>query len=278
MNSMQQTLLFSLLPTLDDARLGMRHTLSSRVNFNVLKYFNISPNVNYKEVWYLKSFEKFFDPTVLTDTTIIYNPEDSTDFREVIDTTQFGKLDTNFHTGFEAFREYTLGVNLRTKIFGTLLLKKGFLRGLRHVITPSIGFNYSPDFTDPSLGYFREVQTNLSGTQTQTYSIFDGGIMGKPSSSGKRMSLDFGFTNDFEAKYYSKKDSTEKKLTIFRGFSIRSSYNFAADSLKFNQVRMSGSTNLFNSMTTVGLNLLYDPYTSEDINNPRSKRLNTLLV
>ncbi|RMG79395.1 MAG: LPS-assembly protein LptD [Bacteroidetes bacterium] len=260
--------------TLNDARLGMRHNLSSRVNFNVLKYFNLSPNITYKEVWYVKTIDKIFDPTVLTETDTIFNPEDSTDFEITIDTTQAGKVLDRENFGFKAFREYTVGVSLRTKIFGTLLFKKGPVRGLRHVITPSVGFNYSPDFSDPSLGYYREVQTNLEGTKFQEYSIFDKGIFGKPSAAGRRMSLDFGFTNDFEAKYYSKKDSTTKKLTLFRGFSIRSGYNFAADSLRFSNVRMNGSTSFFNNMTTVSLNLLYDPYAPKDPTNHRS-RLNT---
>lgn len=260
--------------TLEDARYGMRHNMSSRVNFNIFKYFNLSPNINYKEVWYMKTIDKIFDPVVETVLDTVFNPLDSTDFEVNIDTTKAGEIITRNNFGFEAFREYTFGVNLRTKIFGTLLLKKGLLRGLRHVITPSVGFNFSPNYNDPSLGYYREVQANLEATEFQTYTIFEKGIFGRPSNAGRRMSLDFGFTNDFEAKYYSKKDSTEKKVTIFRGFSIRSSYNFAADSLKFNQVRMSGSTGLFNRMTTVGINLLYDPFAAVEVNG-FPKRINT---
>ncbi|MCR9288509.1 MAG: putative LPS assembly protein LptD [Bacteroidetes bacterium] len=261
--------------TLDDAKFGMRHNLSSRVNFNILKYFNLSPNVSYKEVWYMKTTEKIFSDIVETQLDTIYNPLDSTDFDVTIDTTKAGEIISRENFGFEAFREYTVGVSLRTKIFGTLLLKKGPLRGLRHVITPSVGFNFSPNYNDPSLGYYREVQENLEGTEFETYSIFENGIFGRPSSSGRRMSLDFGFTNDFDAKIYSKKDSTDKKINIFRGFSIRSSYNFAADSLKFSQVRMNGSTALFNRMTTVAINLLYDPYAPADLNDPSSKRIDT---
>lgn len=251
--------------TLRDAQYGVRHTAASSVNFNILQFLNFSPRVDYKEVWYMESIEKTFDPTLKIEYDTIYNPQDSTEAPQIIpDTISRGEVVINDNFGFSSFREFSMGAGLRTKIFGTILLKKGWLRGLRHVITPSVSFNYSPDYTNPGFGYFESVQTNAEGTEFDEYSIFQGGIFGSPNSSGKQMSVSFRMTHDFEAKYFSKKDSSEHKLPIFKGLSMNISRNFARDTLQWSQLRVGGATALFNRMTTVNIGLQYDPYAPKD--------------
>ncbi len=260
--------------TLRDAEYGIRHSANSSVNFNLFKFFNVSPNVNYKEVWYMESINKTFDPTLTIEFDTLINPQDSNELQIIADTTSFGNVITSEDFGFASFREFSLGVSMRTKLYGMVQFKKGWLRGVRHVITPNISFNYSPDYTNPGWGYFREVQTNAEGTDFDEYSIFDGGIFGKPSSSGKQMNVSFRMVHDFEAKYFSKKDSSDKKLTLFRGFSMSISHNFARDTLKWSQLRMGGTTSFFNSMTNVTLGLTYDPYAPSSPTNHKS-RINT---
>jgi len=113
----------------DNARSGAKHTSSLSTNLKVLKYITLSPNVNYKEVWYLKTTDQQYDETTNT---------------VVKDTVN----------GFEAFREYSGGVSASTTLYGMFNFKKGRLKSIRHVVRPSVSFNYRPDFSF----YYDEVQ------------------------------------------------------------------------------------------------------------------------
>ena len=132
----------------DNARFGIEHKAGLNTNFNFLKYFNFSPSVNYTENWLLKQTNLTFDPSKITykyDTT--YNPLNVLDFK--IDSTikQNGKIDTANNKGFYRVNQFSMGASLSTRIFGTVLFKNGPLRGIRHSVTPSIGFSYSPSYT-----------------------------------------------------------------------------------------------------------------------------------
>lgn len=259
--------------TLDDAKYGIRHNITTGTNFNLLKYFTVSPSANYKEVWYFKSVEKTFDPTPEVDTTIVFN-EDSTDFTYVYDTTGYGTILEKDNFGFKPYRQYNLGINMNTKIFGTLLFKKGKIRGLRHVISPNFGFSFSPDYTNPDWGYFKYVRKDLRSDEEERYNIFENNrISGfdQPSFTGRRMALTYSISNLIEAKVFSKKDSTEKKLPLFRNIGVSGNYNFAADSMNWSQVRISGNTTFFNSMTSFRFGVVLDPY---DRNPTTGSRIN----
>ena len=264
--------------TLQDAQYGVRHQVTSATSFNLLKYFNFSPNASYKEVWYFRSVDKSFDPTPVIAFDTIYNELDSTQFEIIADTTKFGQVIDMNNTGFKPFREYNLGISMNTKIFGTILFKRGNLKGLRHVISPTFSFNYTPDYTNPDWGYFKSVRTDLRTDEEQLYNIFENNRLSgfdKPSASGKQMSLSYSFGNQFEAKVYSKKTEKDKIIKLFRTFSVGGNYNFAADSLNWSTVSVSGNTGFFNNITTVRMNLTYDPY-ERDLATGR--RINKLLI
>ena len=272
------TTLFSQ-QTIDDARYGVRHTVTPSMSFTVAKYFTVTPSVNYKEIWYFQTVDKTFDPTldIEKDTFYQINPLDETDtlgFEITSDTLQFGNVITDLKNGFEPFRQFTTGVSVQTNLFGTMLFRKGFLRGLRHVAKPNVSFNFTPDYTNPDLGYFKTVQTDVRDEiGEEIYTIFEQGIYERPSvNSTRQMALSYGIQNNFEAKIYSKKDSTTKNIKLLRTLNVRGDYNFAADSLQFSQIRISGQTSFFNSITNLTFNLTYDPY---DADSTRRRRINT---
>jgi hypothetical protein len=78
------------------------------------------------------------------------------------------------------------------------------------------------------------------------------------------MALGYSFNNIFEAKYFSRKDSADKKLKLFDNIVVSGNYNFAADSLKWSQVRMSGTTRILKGMTTFRLQARFDPYAVDE--------------
>lgn len=259
--------------TLDDAKYGVRHNVTAGTNFNLLKFFTFSPSANYKEVWYFKTVNKSFDPTPKVDTTVVFN-EDSTDFTYVFDTTSYGNILESDKFGFKPFRQYNFGISMNTKIFGTLLFKRGKLRGLRHVISPNLGFSFSPDYTNPDWGYFKYVRNDLRTDEEERYNIFENNRLSgfdQPSFTGRQMALTYSISSLFEAKVFSIKDSTEKKLPLFRSIVVGGNYNFAADSMKWSQVRISGNTTFFNNMTSFRFGMTFDPY---DRNPTTGRRIN----
>jgi hypothetical protein len=258
--------------TLDDAKFGARHNVTAATSFNLLKYFTVSPNANYKEVWYFKTLEKTFDPTLQIEYDTITSPDGEVQI--IADTVKFGQVLDMEDFGFKPFREYNTGVSMSTKVFGTLLFKRGKLRGLRHVITPSFGFNYTPDYTNPDWGYFKTVRKDLNSDEEIRYNIFENNQLsgyGTPSASGRQMNFNYGFGNLFEAKVFSKRDSTLKNVKLFNSISVGGNYNFAADSMQWSQVSISGNTNFFNGITSFRFGLTLDPY---DFNRETGSRIN----
>ncbi|HYH55843.1 MAG TPA: putative LPS assembly protein LptD, partial [Anseongella sp.] len=250
------SLLFSE-QTLDRLQTGIRHSIPVSTSFNLLKYFFISPSFNYNERWYLKSFRKHYDPgvdRVLTDTV----------------------------NGFQSSRDYSLSVGMNTRLFGMLNFKKGKIKAIRHVITPSIGFSYTPDFSAERYGYYRYYIEPESGRQLHDedlrtrYSIFDGTLYGGPPS-GLSKSMFFSIDNIIEMKVRSQNDTAdgeedgEKKIKLLDRLSINGGYNFADEMFPMSNITFSGSTTLFEKLS-MSFNGSFDPYTI-DSTGMRAPRL-----
>ena len=259
--------------TFDNARFGFQHNISTNVNFNVFKYFQLSPFANLRETWYTKETRRFFidDLEIVSDTT--FNPEDPNDFIVEFDTLSYG-IDTAVRiSNFNAIHEYNTGISLFTKIYGTMRFKKGKIRGIRHTLKPTISMSYSPDYTRESLGYFDEYVTigNDGVADTITYSVFQGENLGSPSGGGERFSLNYSLLNLFEAKIFDKRDSTFRKTNILDNLNISGNYNFAADSLNWSPISFSGNVRFLKGKATLKLQGAFDPYTLDE----NGRRINT---
>lgn len=259
------TTLFSK-ETLKNAKYGAKHEMSSDAPFRILKYFNLTPSVNYSEYWYFKTIRKEVDPTPLIMVDTIKGPdfeENPLDYRLSNDTIQYSQIDTFYDANFKALRQFNAGISMNTQLFGTIKFKKGWLRGIRHVVKPSVGFNFTPDYTDPRWGYFDYVSSDIRPGYEDSirYSYFEGGVYNTlPSSSGLQMALNYSINSIFEAKYHSKKDSMDRKFKIFDNITAGGNYNFAADSLNFSPVTVNGTLRLFKGITTLSVQSSFDPY------------------
>ena len=241
----------------DDVKAGIRHEASTNISFNLFKYFNFSPNISYNESWYLNEVQKSFNPADIrfrTDT--LRNPNSPDDFTLRKDTTLFGKVDTQYLGGFKRVNQFSIGASLSTRVFGTLQFKKGLIRGIRHTITPSIGFNYSPNYQR----YADSVQTDFRNPLRQIYNRYENAIFGAPSTGGAQAAMTYNLTNLFEMKTFNKKDSTFKKTKLLENVSIGGSYNFLADSFRWSEIAMGTGTNFFDGLTTLSISALFDPY------------------
>ena len=240
----------------DNLQTGLKHEASSNINFTVFKYFNLSPSVNFSSAWYMKETKKTFNPRnirVRIDT--VFNAT-KTDFTLRKDTVFNGKVDTASINGLNFVNQFSAGVSLSTRVFGTLQFKKGALRGIRHTMTPSIGFSYSPAYTR----YQDSVQTDNRNPFKQIYSRYENAIFSTPSNGGQQMALTYGLTNLFEIKTFNSKDSTFKKIKLLENVSVNGSYNAVADSFRWSEIAMGTGTNFFKGLTTLSINALFDPY------------------
>ena len=236
--------------TLDNMKNGIEHTLPVSASFNLFNYINVSPSFNYNEKWYFKRVDFEWNPvTNRTDT-----------------------LPAEY--GFYRLYNYNASVSTSTTLYGmydlTKRRKDRKIQAIRHVLTPSIGFSFAPDFGDPRYGYYRTRQTDSTG-RTTTYSPYAVNAYGVPSS-GKSMSLNFSLSQNLEMKVLSKRDTSGmKKIKLIDDFSIRGSYNFLADSMGLSNISLSLRTTLFNNF---GLNLsaTLDPYRV----SPEGRRYNKL--
>ena len=231
----------------ETARSGVQHRADANTNITVLNYLNLSPSVNYREVWNFQSLEKSYDDTIVNN--------DGTTGAVVSDTIQ----------GFRTFREYSTSLNLSTNIYGTFEFKKGRLKALRHTIRPSISFTYRPDFADR---YNLQVRQSDDPTDLLTYSPFGEGtsVYGTPSA-GLSSSIGFSLNNVLEAKVAPKdpdSDEEDRKITILNNLNFNTSYNIAADSLNWSPVNATAGTRLFKDKLALNVNATLDWYQVND--------------
>ncbi len=261
--------------TLENARFGIQQNLALSNSFKLFKYFNLNPNIQYREVWQWKTLDREFDPSLQEiEIDSFIDPETGETFFDTTVVSQ-GEVVTDTVSGFAPWRTYSAGLSLQTRIFGTLLFRKGKIRGLRHEFRPTFGFTFAPDYLDPSLGYYQEVQIDPENPdQTQIFDRFQGGIFGSPPRAGQQMALTYSLNNIFQAKVFSKKDSTIKDVKLIDNLVVNGSYNFAADSLNWSPVNLRTTARFFKGITTVGISAQWDPY----IKNERNQRLNTFAI
>ena len=189
---------------------GMMHTIPIKGNFSLFSYLNVTPSFNFR------------DRTYTRKTLRSWNPDTQ---KEVADTV----------SGFYNVYDWDLSLQLSTKVYGFWVPNRKIfgdkIQAIRHVITPTVGFTYSPDFSASRYGYYETYQkTDSKGNVSLVeYSPFQGGAF-SPPSTGKRGSMNFELGNNLEMKIKSEDDTTGfKKISLIDEFKLSTNYNFATD-------------------------------------------------
>jgi hypothetical protein len=152
------------------------------------------------------------------------------------------------------------------------------VQAIRHVITPSLSMSYSPDKGTAFNGwrtldpYYDKRGTFHDETWYNIYGLPGNHNNASAPGRGKNGSISLSIGNNLEAKVRDIRDTTgtgSKKVKILDQLSIRSGYNFLADSLKMQAIGISASTNLFNKINLSG-NLNFDPYAIDE----RGRKIN----
>lgn len=208
--------------SIDHYKYGFQQQL--RLNMSRLipsRFLNTSASANYNEYWFPTTIRKSFNA-------------DSNEVEEEL------------VRGFTTARDFNTQVSFNTTLYGLMNAKIGNIESFRHTLRPTISFNYQPDFSTDYWGFYRTVQTDTARADgsipTERYSIFENEVYNGPGDREQR-SIGFSLNNVFEAKRV-KRDSTgevqEETFRLIDQLNLSSSYNFAADSLKLNDL----STNM----------------------------------
>ncbi len=222
---------------------GMQHTIPIRSSIKILKFITWTNSINITERWYLQSINKQWYNDTERDSSYV-------------------KSDTM--PGFKAAHEFNLSTSLTTKLYGMYQFKRGAVKAIRHVMTPSVSFVYHPDFGSPLWGYYKYQQLDSAG-RVRRYSIFENSIYGSPPDglSGK---VAFRLDNNLEMKVRSRKDtiSGTKKIKLIDNLSIQTAYDIAKDSLRWDPISINGRTRLFNLIDISFLGA-WDMYATDSI-------------
>ncbi len=223
-----------------DWRNGMRHTIPISATFNVFNYVNITPSFNFTDRMYTNRVDRRWD-----------------------DERGIEQSDTTY--GFYNVYDFSASVAMDTKVYG-FFQPLGFLgkkvKMIRHVMTPTLSFSGSPDFSSSFFGYYGEYAYTDSRGQQQVrkYSRFPNSLFGVPGQ-GKNGSIGFSLANNLEMKVKSDNDSTgERKISLIENLNISESYNLAADSLQWSDLSTSILLRLTKSFN-LNLNATWDLYT-----------------
>jgi len=170
---------------------------------------------------------------------------------------------------FRNFFDFNVSSNLTTKIYGMVNFKKGPIRAIRHVFTPTIGFTYRPDFGDPK---WHINNTYMKNGEEVLYNMYASAIYGYPSLS-RSSQLTYNFANSLEMKVPSRRDTVTglKKVTLIESLNFSGNYDFSKDSLNFSYLSISGRTTLFKHLG-IQYSSLWDPYVCDE-NGNRVNRL-----
>lgn len=221
----------------EDANKGMRHTIPLSTSFKLWK-FNVSPALNYEEKWYFDKLDWSMNQAgtlpIITDTI----------------------------PGFNRVIDYSGSVSFNTRIYGTYLFEKGKVQAIRHVINPSISYNYQPDFSSPEFDYYQKFQ--LPSGNEVFKSRHQGYVYGS-ASLGEAQSIGLSINNTLEMKVLDTSDSTSeskkyKKVPLIKSFGLSSAYNFVADSFNLSNISLRANTSVFQNKLNINLTGAIDPY------------------
>ena len=214
-------------------RNGLKHKLKLTSSSSV-GFVSLSPSFTYDQ----------YDSFQSLDVSEVQVTEDSTAF--VNDTLR----------GFQSANEWRLGVTASTRFYGTFNMPgEGRVKAVRHVLAPSLGVSYNPE---------RMREQSL---------ITDAGEVGwNPYALGRYVpndlreagSLNFGLSQNIEAKVADRETGELRKVKILDNLSTSGNFNFVADSLKLSDFQTRAFTSLFNRVN-VNVNATHTAYARDTL-------------
>jgi LPS-assembly protein len=224
---------------------GAQHNIPITLSLPPLGALQISPSITYSERWSQNKIVKQFNQAS-------------------------NKVDTvSVSQGLYTARQMSFAISASTRIFGMYgFRQKSRIKAIRHELTPSLGFSYSPNFNAKK--YYDYRIDALGNTASASY--YDGSIYGAYSNQ-KFGGINFDLRNTLSMKVKSKGDTSakeDKKISLLDALSLSTSYNLLADSLKLSNIVINANTNLFEKIN-ISASANFQPYQSNNKGQPINK-------
>ena len=226
-----------------DWKNGMQHTIPISANFTLFDYLNVNSTFNLTDRMHTQKYKRSWD---------VDNQ------KEVVDTLQ----------GFFNNYNWSLSLGLSTKLYGFYVPNRKLfgekIQAVRHVFTPSVSFNYAPDFSASRYGFWDTyTKTDAKGNVSVVeYNTFQGTLYGGPGK-GKTGSISMDISNNIEMKLKTDDDSTGfKKISIIDELGASMSYNMAAETRPWSDLSTRLRLKLSKSYTFT-LNAVFATYAYE---------------
>lgn len=234
---------------LSNGRNGVQHQFGIGLgSYSLGSHFKLNPSVNYGEVWYGQRLKYTYVPLA-----------------------QAVRIDT-IRGGFNRIGAYSVGASLNTTIYGTVVRRGTHkIQALRHKMTPSANYSFSPDAYTAGSFYpqsqpvyqlgrdvFEDAKGNVlvTGTNRQYYTdavrngylnSYEGFLYGVPGGA-RQSQISFGLQNNVELKVRDEKDTTGtnpfRKVSLIDGLDFNMGYNFAARERKLSNLNVQFRTQI----------------------------------
>ncbi len=215
----------------------LKNKLSINAPFTIFKYIAINPNINVNSD-FVNKYQ-----------SVSINEQDEVELKTI-----------------DSFKNRTtsnLALSISTKVYGVLPFKIGSFQSIRHVMSPRIGFSYSPDYLRND-NYFQEFNEEY-------YDYFSGTLIGStPRTSSKKINLSIG--NVFQAK--KNENGEEEKIDLF-SLRMNTGYDINREEFRLSNLNSSIRSSLKNG-TNIDINLTHDFYEFDKDNNLRINELRSL--
>tara|TARA_B110000263_G_scaffold137977_1_gene119703 strand:+ start:1335 stop:4934 length:3600 start_codon:yes stop_codon:yes gene_type:complete len=222
------------------------HTTGLNMSSKIFKYFNISPSLSLKSDWVNRTFSGDLDT--------------------------LGKINKNEIKGFATRTTGSFNVNMNTQIYGLLPLKIGKIQAIRHVISPSLGYSFRPDFSKEVFGmnpgYYEEIKQDNG--ESVYFDRFSGTLAGG-TPKGENQSMNISVNNVFQAKIINGDKEIKQDLFSWR---MSTSRNFVADEFQWNNLNSSVRANI-NRKLNLDFSMTHDWYEFDKKNNLRINKIKT---
>ena len=232
--------------TSNEQNSGWVHTSSINAPQKVFKYISLNPSMNLKSVWVDEYYEGDW-----VDSTLSFNKK--------------------IKQGFASRTTGSFSMNANTQIYGLIPISFGPVKAIRHVMSPSIGYSWTPDFSEPlfrkDLGY---VLTEYDSTGKKYFHDKFAGTMGGSTPRSKSKSMNFSLNNIFQAKV--KRGDEEKKIDLLN-WRMSAGYNFAADSMNLSNLRSTFRSKIAGKLN-LDLSMTHDFYEYDSEKNKRISSFN----
>ena len=214
-------------------RNGLKHNIKLTSSSSV-GFVSLSPSFSYDQ----------YDSFQSLDVSEVQVTEDSTAF--VNDTLR----------GFQSANEWRLGVTASTRFYGTFNMPgEGRVKAVRHVLAPSLGVSYNPERMRA-----QSLVTDAGEVGWNPYAL--GRYV--PNDLREAGSLNFGLSQNIEAKVADRETGELRKVKILDNLSTSGNFNFVADSLKLSDFQTRAFTSLFNRVN-VNVNATHTAYARDTL-------------